>query len=110
VLEGVSMLMATSDEGLTEDFIIPADLITVGEPKIVYVSFTRTQPEEFAMSSFECTLKFISKEVDPSTGTPEEEGYDDEYQVEQLDLGAGDVSSLKYYICLSVVQFFDYSL
>jgi hypothetical protein len=26
---------------------------------------------------------------------PEEEGYDDEYQVEELDLGAGDVSLLR---------------
>lgn len=84
--------MSSGDEGLAEDFIIPADSITVEAPGVVYVSFTRTSPEEFAISSFECTLKFISKEVDPSTGTPEEEGYDDEYQVEQLDIGAGDVS------------------
>jgi hypothetical protein len=91
VLEGVSVLMTATEEGLTEDFIIPADAITADAPGVVYVSFTRTAPQEFALSSFECTLKFVSKEVDPATGTPEEEGYDDEYQVEQLDLGAGDV-------------------
>jgi coatomer protein complex subunit gamma len=84
--------MTATEEGLTEDFIIPAESITADAPGIVYVSFTRTAPEEFALSSFECTLKFISKEVDPTTGTPEEEGYDDEYQVEQIDIGAGDVS------------------
>lgn len=90
VLEGVSVLMSTGDEGLVEDFIIPADRISGDAPGIVYVSFTRTAPTDFALSSFECTLKFVSKEVDPATGTPEEEGYDDEYQVEQLDLAAGD--------------------
>ena len=84
--------MTATEEGLTEDFIIPAESITADAPGVVYVSFTRTSPEEFALSSFECTLKFISKEVDPTTGTPEEEGYDDEYQVEQIDIGAGDVS------------------
>lgn len=84
--------MTATEEGLTEDFIIPAESITADAPGIVYVSFTRTAPEEFALSSFECTLKFVSKEVDPTTGTPEEEGYDDEYQVEQIDIGAGDVS------------------
>lgn len=85
--------MTATEEGLTEDFIIPAESITADAPGIVYVSFTRAAPEEFALSSFECTLKFVSKEVDPTTGTPEEEGYDDEYQVEQIDIGAGDVSS-----------------
>jgi coatomer protein complex subunit gamma len=85
--------MTATEEGLTEDFIIPSESITADAPGIVYVSFTRTAPEEFALSSFECTLKFVSKEVDPTTGTPEEEGYDDEYQVEQIDIGAGDVSS-----------------
>ena len=42
------------------------------------------------MGSFACTLKFVSKEVDPSTGEPEEEGYEDEYQVEEIELSASD--------------------
>lgn len=41
------------------------------------------------MASFQCTLKFISKELDPSTGEPEEEGYEDEYQLEEVELSAG---------------------
>lgn len=27
--------------------------------------------------------------MDPSSGEPEEEGYDDEYQLEEVELGAG---------------------
>ena len=42
------------------------------------------------MGSFACTLKFVSKGVDPSTGEPEEEGYEDEYQVEEIELSASD--------------------
>ncbi|KAF8665418.1 hypothetical protein AX16_000437 [Volvariella volvacea WC 439] len=92
VLEQVSVIMQpqTEDSGLTEDFIIPLPSLTsASSPSIVYVSFTRDSPEEYAVASFACTLKFISKELDPSTGEPEEEGYEDEYQLEEVELSAG---------------------
>jgi coatomer protein complex subunit gamma len=91
VLEQVSVVMQpSSDSPLKEDFIIPIpDLRSSSSPGIVYVSFTRLEPEEYSLASFACTLKFISKEVDPSSGEPEEEGYDDEYQLEEVELGAG---------------------
>ena len=41
------------------------------------------------MASFQCILKFISKEVDPASGEPEEEGYEDEYQLEEVELAPG---------------------
>jgi len=92
VLEQVSVFMVPQSEdiGLTEDFIIPVPSLTaVTSPSVVYVSFTRDDPDAFAMGSFACTLKFISKELDPSTGEPEEEGYEDEYQLEEIELSAG---------------------
>lgn len=92
VLEQVSVIMVpqAEDAGLTEDFIIPVPGLTaLTSPSIVYVSFTRETPEEYALASFQCTLKFISKELDPSTGEPEEEGYEDEYQLEEVELSAG---------------------
>jgi coatomer protein complex subunit gamma len=91
VLEQVSVIMQpTGEAGLTEDFIIPVPSVTSsGPPAIVYVSFTRDDPAQYALGSFQCTLKFISKEVDPSNGQPEEEGYDDEYQLEEVELAAG---------------------
>jgi coatomer subunit gamma len=91
VLEQVSVIMQPQNEcKLTEDFIIPVPAITAStSPNIVYVSFTRDRPEEYALASFQCTLKFISKELDPSTGEPEEEGYEDEYQLEEVEVSAG---------------------
>ncbi|THH19580.1 hypothetical protein EW146_g1625 [Bondarzewia mesenterica] len=94
ILEQVSVIMQPStDSGLTEDFIIPLPSLSSSSssssPGIVYVSFTRDSPEEFATASFTCILKFLSKEVDPSTGEPEEEGYEDEYQLEEVELSAG---------------------
>ncbi|KAJ9122431.1 hypothetical protein QFC22_001856 [Naganishia vaughanmartiniae] len=97
VLENVSVIMTPSeDTPLTEDFIIPYPALTSDVPGVVYVSFTRNDPAEYAIGAFGCTLKFVSKEVDPTSGEPEEEGYDDEYQVEELDLGAGDYISPNY--------------
>jgi coatomer subunit gamma len=92
VLEQVSVVMQPSeDSGLTEDFIIPVPSVTsVNSPGIVYVSFTRDTPEAYATASSACQLKFVSKEIDPSTGEPEEEGFEDEYQLEEVELSAAD--------------------
>ncbi|WVR06443.1 hypothetical protein IAU60_003474 [Kwoniella sp. DSM 27419] len=98
VLEQVAVIMVPSpDSGLTEDFIVPIDSLNAANGAgTVYVSFTRDDPTTYAAGTFGCTLKFVSKEVDPSSGEPEEEGYDDEYQVEELDLGAGDYITPTY--------------
>lgn len=91
MLEQVSVLaQVPEDAGLVEDFIIPVPSLGASSPGVVYVSFTRSDPSLFAAGSFPCTLKFVSKEVDPSSGEPEEDGYEDEYQIEELDLGAAD--------------------
>ena len=78
------------ETALVEDFIIPIPSLGPNSSGTVYVSFTRESPEEFALGLFSNSLKFISKEVDPESGEPEEEGYGDEYQIEELDIGAGD--------------------
>jgi len=90
VLEQASVVMQPQEDSeLTEDFIIPLPSLTAANsPSIVYVSFTKHQP--YATGSFSCLLKFRSKELDPATGEPEEEGYDDEYQLEELELSAAD--------------------
>ncbi|KAI9570164.1 coatomer subunit gamma [Boletus coccyginus] len=91
VLEQVSVIMQPQTEsGLTEDFILTVPTLTAStSPSVVYVSFTRDSPEEYVTASFQCVLKFVSKELDPSTGEPEEEGYEDEYQLEEMELTAG---------------------
>lgn len=79
-----------TESGLTEDFILTVPTLTSAtSPSIIYVSFTRDSPEEYATGSFQCALKFLSKELDPSTGEPEEDGYEDEYQLEEVELAAG---------------------
>ncbi len=90
-------MVPSEDCTLTEDFIIPSpSLTTSSSPGIVYVSFSRPDTSSYPTGTFSCTLKFISKEVDPTNGQPEEEGYDDEYQVEEIELGAGDYITPTY--------------
>ncbi|KAG8704712.1 coatomer subunit gamma [Ceratobasidium sp. 395] len=92
VLEQVVVTMtpaAESASSFTEDFIIPIPSLSSGTPGIVYVSHTRTDPSAYALGSFSCTLKFVSKELDPSSGEPEEDGYEDEYNLEDVEISAG---------------------
>ena len=88
----MSVISTPDDEeaGLVEDFIIPAPAITNTVPATIYVSFSRSDPTKFDIANFNNVLRFTSKEVDPETGEPEEQGYDDEYEVDVLSLGSGD--------------------
>jgi coatomer subunit gamma len=94
VLTDVTVVSAPTDEdgeaSLEEDFFIPAASLPTNEPGTVYVAFKKTQGESFVTSSFSNTLKFTSKEIDPTTGEPEEVGYEDEYEIEDLDLTGAD--------------------
>jgi coatomer protein complex subunit gamma len=92
VLEDVSVVATPSEEEeLEEDFIIPANKLVTNEPGTVYVSFKKVNGEaSFTASSFSNVLKFTTKEIDPTTGEPEEQGYDDEYEVEALELTGSD--------------------
>jgi len=95
VLADVSVVCtpsSTSEEeeapAVEEEFIIPAPLLKTDEPGTVYVAFRR--PEEFISANFSNVLRFTSKEVDPSTNEPEEGGYEDEYEIEALELTGAD--------------------
>lgn len=92
VLENVSVLAGPSDEEeLEEVFIIEAEKLSQNEPGKVYVAFRKAGGEDsLPVVSFTNTLKFTSKEIDPSTNEPEESGYDDEYEVAEFDLAGSD--------------------
>ena len=92
VLEQVSVIATPSegDESLEEDFIIPVSKLATDQPGTVYVAFKKTGDSAFPATSFTNILKFTSKEIDPTTGEPDESGYDDEYQVEDLELSGSD--------------------
>ena len=92
VLEEVSVIAAPSeeDEALEEDFSIPVAKLAAEQPGTVFVSFKKTADIIYPITSFTNTLKFTSKEIDPTTGEPDDSGYEDEYQVEDLELMGSD--------------------
>ncbi|KAJ5861440.1 uncharacterized protein N7529_008750 [Penicillium soppii] len=92
VLENVTVVATPEeDDVLEEDFIIPAPKLPTDEPGVVYVAFKKLAGENSVpVTSFTNSLKFTSKEIDPTTGEPEDSGYDDEYQVEDLQLTGSD--------------------
>lgn len=92
VLEEVYVVATPSEEGevLEEDFIIPVSKLETNQPGTVYVSFKKVGDLSYPITSFTNVLKFTSKEIDPTTGEPDESGYEDEYQVEDLELVGSD--------------------
>ncbi|KAF4124537.1 coatomer subunit gamma [Geosmithia morbida] len=92
VLENVSIVATPSEEDeLEEAFIMQADRLPTDEPGKVYVAFQKVNGEgSLPVSTFSNVLKFTSKEIDPSTGEPEDTGYDDEYEVSEFDLSGSD--------------------
>lgn len=92
VLENVSVVASPSEEDeLEEVFILQSDKLATDEPGKVYVAFKKVNGENtLPVSSFTNILRFTSKEIDPSTGEPEETGYDDEYEVSEFELTGSD--------------------
>ncbi|VVT49739.1 uncharacterized protein SAPINGB_P002419 [Magnusiomyces paraingens] len=92
VLEDVVVDIAGDFES---DFVIPLKKLGHNETGTVYVSGQRPS-EEFAIFSIENSLRFIYKEIDPSTGEPEDEGFEDVYSTEDLEFTVGDYLIPKY--------------
>jgi coatomer subunit gamma len=94
VLENVSVIATLAEEedpSLEDDFFIPAPKLSTNEPGTVYVAFKKLETAStFPIMTFSNTLKFTSKEIDPSTREPDASGYDDEYEVDGLDLSGAD--------------------
>lgn len=92
VLEDIVMVVGGLVEaGLEEEFILPITSLSAASPSgVVYVSLKRDSVLPFPLATLSNTLRFVSKEVDPTSGEPEPEGYQDEYQTEELDLGVAD--------------------
>lgn len=92
VLENVSVVaQAAEEDELEEVFILQAEKLPTDEPGKVYVAFQKVNGEgSLPVSQFSNILKFTSKEIDPSTGEPEETGYEDEYEVAEFELSGSD--------------------
>ncbi|KAI8334578.1 adaptin N terminal region-domain-containing protein [Chlamydoabsidia padenii] len=91
LLENVHMVMQPMDDApLVQVVEIPAPKLEYNVAGYIYVAFEQEDPEDLAVGTFSNTLKFDVKDCDPTTGEPDPEGYDDEYQVEDIEIMVSD--------------------
>jgi len=88
-LESASMQMDPQEEGFDETSNVPStEPLMYDSPGNMFVCMALEEAQ--AIGTFSCTLKFIVKDVDESTGEPDEEGYEDEYEVDAIEINAAD--------------------
>jgi len=68
---------------------IAAPVLTYQVAGTTYVS-VKYLPSTYPTGTFTNTLKFVVKEVDPSTGEVDDSGYEDEYQIEDIEVTISD--------------------
>ncbi|XP_050363027.1 coatomer subunit gamma [Argentina anserina] len=90
LLENVIVAVDTSEaEEFTEVESKPLRSLPYDTPGQTFLAFEKPEGVP-AVGKFSNTLRFIVKEVDPTTGEADEDGVEDEYQLEDLDVVAAD--------------------
>uniref|UniRef100_A0A4W3JSP2 Coatomer subunit gamma n=1 Tax=Callorhinchus milii TaxID=7868 RepID=A0A4W3JSP2_CALMI len=90
ILEKVTVQMEPT-EGYEVVCFIPATCLSYNQPGICYTLVALPEDDPIAVScTFSCTLKFTVKDCDPNTGEAEEEGYEDEYVLEDVEITVAD--------------------
>ncbi|MBA0739093.1 hypothetical protein Gogos_012391 [Gossypium gossypioides] len=90
LLENVTVIVDASEaEEFAEVVSKPLRQLPYDSPGQTFVAFEKPEGVS-AVGKFSNMLRFIVKEVDPSTGEAEDDGVEDEYQLEDLELVAAD--------------------
>lgn len=90
VLEHVSVAVDLAEaEEFEEEATLPLAVMPQDGAGQTYVVLARP-PGSMAIGRILNTLRFRVKEIDPSTGEAEEEGFEDEYQLEDVEVTPAD--------------------
>lgn len=76
-------------EEFDEEGCVPLDVMPVNGVGHTF-TILRRPPGSYALGKVVSILRFRVREIDPSSGEVEEEGYDDEYQLEDLEVTPAD--------------------
>lgn len=93
VLQDVSIIAQSDNELYVEDFVIPLPELKTDQTDSVYVSFSApTIGDDDILAAFGNTISYTSKDIIDDEGgvDPTDEGLEDEYQIEDLEITAGD--------------------
>lgn len=89
ILESVTVHMESADpfEILKT---IPCLSLPYNQPGATYALVRLPEDQTVVTGTFSCSLKFTVKDCDPNTGEPDDEGYPDEYVLEDIEVSVGD--------------------
>lgn len=89
ILENVTVNSQFDSDEFAEEFILPIDSLQPHSKGKVYLSISRPEDEDekYLLTTISNSLSYITKDVDAEEG---EEGFPDEYQIEDLSLTPGD--------------------
>lgn len=92
LLENVYVQVDTTGaSGLSDMILVPATRLAYGEPARTYVAIQRSDETKYPLGELGCTMKFTVKDVDPASGEADEEGYEDEYGLDDLSLNISNL-------------------
>ncbi|EDW23975.1 GL23633 [Drosophila persimilis] len=81
----------TLPEGFTTRAVVPCPKLPYNELQTTYVIVEFPPDAGSSIATFGATLRFVVKDCDPNTGEPDsEEGYDDEYMLEDMEITVAD--------------------
>ncbi|KAH0630154.1 hypothetical protein JD844_012830 [Phrynosoma platyrhinos] len=90
ILENVTVQMEPT-EGYEVIGYIPAKSLLYNQPGTCYTLVALPEEDPTAVAcTFSCMMKFSVKDCDPNTGEAEEEGYEDEYVLEDIEVTIAD--------------------
>uniref|UniRef100_A0A8P4G7F7 Coatomer subunit gamma n=1 Tax=Dicentrarchus labrax TaxID=13489 RepID=A0A8P4G7F7_DICLA len=70
---------------------VPAANLPYSQPGSCYTLVRLPDDDPTAVScTFSCTMKYLVRDCDPNTGEPDDDGYDDEYVLEDLEVTVAD--------------------
>lgn len=86
----VSGLAGTSVVG-----VVPLEQLGFDTPGMTFAAIKR-QPGSTVTGTIQTSLKFTVKEIDPQTGEADDTGYEEDYQLEDLEITTADYMQKTY--------------
>lgn len=89
ILENVNVVSSIDSDEYAEEFTLPIEKLEPNAKGKIYTSYSRPESEEdkYLLTTLNNTLAYVTKDVDAEE---DEEGFPDEYQIEDLSLTPGD--------------------
>ncbi|KAK7102060.1 coatomer subunit gamma-2-like [Littorina saxatilis] len=89
VLDRVTVDMEAAD-GFEVVKQIPCPSLPYNKPGSTYTLVHLPEDPTSVTGTFPCTLKFVVRDCDPNTGEPDDDGYEDEYVLEDVEVTVAD--------------------